>query len=268
MALGIRKIASTAFFLNIIFHSSAYALTDYIATGTFFGDSLEVIEYDDNTGDQIFIDAFLDSQPFGFPATFSLSFTLDESVDGRVPLFSQTAFFDGAISNLSLDINGINVFSSATEVATVGQFPGDFQGLFDSRWGWSFFPDMGSIALPDISVTDNVTFEPLGTGSAQGFSFNLFDSTDQIFSGNGSSILDLISPDINDFDGTSLQLFWFNDFDEEPEFGEEPPEINYTAFASIDTLTNLTAVPLPGGIWLLLSALSGFFVVARRNLDA
>lgn len=79
------------------------------------------------------------------------------------------------------------------------------------------------------------------------------------------SFLDMLTLELNDFDGTSLQLFWFNDFDEEPEFGEEPPEINYTVFASIDSLTNLTAVPLPGGIWLLLSALSGVAVVTRRN---
>lgn len=269
-ALDIRTLTASALFMSVAYQSPAYALTDYLATGTFFGDSLEVFEYvfdpvTDNQ-EQVGVDAFIEAAPIPLPSsTFSLSFSVDETVDGRVPLFSQSSFFDGAVSKISLDINGTNIFNSATEVATVAQFPGDFGGVLSASWGFSFFPESGGFPLPDVSAIDNNTFEPLGTASAQGLSFRLFDSSRQIYSGDGVSFLDMLTLELNDFDGTSLQLFWFNDFDEEPEFGEEPPEINYTVFASIDSLTNLTAVPLPGGIWLLLSALSGVAVVTRRN---
>ncbi len=264
MRFGIKSLIATTFLLGVFYQSSVYALTDYVATGSFFGDLLQVIEYDEDTGDETFIDAFLNSQPFPISAsTFSLSFTVDESIEGRVPVFSPSAFFDGAISNVSLDVNGINIFSSMTEVATVSQFPGDFQGLFSASWSWSLFPEFAPFSLPSLDAFDNNTFEPLGTITPQGFSFGLFDSTRQIY--DGGSFLDMLTLNLVEYDATSLQLFWFNDFDEEPEFGEEQPEINYTVFATIDSLTNLSAVPLPGGMWLLVSGITGFVVATRRH---
>ena len=267
MGIEIKRLAAGVFLLGMFYQSSVHALTDYVATGTFIGDFLEVIQFDEDTGDEIFIDAFIDSSPFPIPtSTYTLSFTVDESVDGRVPLFSQSAFFDGAVSNVSLDINGINVFTSTTELSTPSQFPGDFGGTLSASWGWSLFPEFAPFALPDLDAFDVNTFEPLGSISAQGFSFRLFDSSRQIYT--GGSFLDLITLDLSDFDVASFQLFWFNDFDEEPEFGDEPPEINYTVFGSVDSLTNLSAVPLPGGIWLLMSGLAGFVVATRRGRGA
>ncbi|MEM7465581.1 MAG: VPLPA-CTERM sorting domain-containing protein [Pseudomonadota bacterium] len=267
MVINLKKIAGIAFLLGLFYQSTAQALTDYVATGSFFGDFLEVIQFDEFSGDETIIDAFINSQPFSIPtSTFTLSFTVDDSFRGRVPLFSQASFFDGAISNVSIDINGANIFSSTTELATVSQFPGDFGGTLSANWGWSQFPEFEPFALPTLDVFDNNTFEPLGTIDAQGFSFRLFDSTRQLY--NGGSFLDMLSLDLADFDATSFQLFWANDFDEEPEFGDEPPEINYTVFASIDTLTNVSVIPLPGGIWLLLSGITGFLVATRRTRDA
>ena len=263
MGMGIQRTTAAAFLIGAIYLPSAHALTDYVATGTFFGDFLEVIQYDYDTDEETFIDAFLDTQPFSISSsTFTLRFTVDESIDGNVPVFSPTAFFSGAISNVSLDINSMNVFDSDSELATVGQFPGDFQGLYSASWSWSLFPEIGLISLPTLSAFDNNTFESLGTIVPQGFSFGLFDSTRQIYAGG---FLDMITLSLPDFDGTSFQLFWGVNFDEEPEFGDEPPEINYAVYGSIDSLTNLSAVPLPGGIWLLLSAMTGLLVASRRK---
>ena len=275
MALGTRGLGSAVFFLSTtliggIYQAPAHALTDYVAAGTFFADSLEVIQYvydpNEDTYEEFPIDAFIDTQPFPIPSsTFTLGFTVDESIDGDVPVFSPSAFFRGAISNVTLDINGMSVFDNAPEVATVAQFPGDFQGIFPASWGWSLFPESGSLPLPDLSAFDSNTSEPLGTISAQGFSFRLFDSTRQIYA--SVSFIDMIPLILSDFDDTSFQLSWDGYSDEEPEFGEEPPEINYTVYGSIDSLTNISAVPLPGGIWLLLSALSGLVVATRANRE-
>ena len=266
MASGIRRTAPIALFFSMVFQAPTHALTNYVASGTFIGGFLEVIEgFDENTGNPILVDAFPDSPPFGYPVTYSLTFTVDESVDGSVSLFSETASFDDAVSNISLNINGASIFNSSAEVATVRQFRGDTQDDIPARWSWDFSPEIDSFSLPDILAIDNDTSESLGTATARSFSFKLFDSSRQIYTGNGVSFLDMITLDPDKFDGTSLQIFWSNDSGEEPEHGEEPPEINYTAFATVDNLANLSAVPIPGGIWLFLSALSGFFVVTRRN---
>ena len=264
MQFGRRYTASYLFLLVAAYQPSTYALTDYVATGSFFGDSLEVIQYDFDTAEETFVDAFLDSQPFPISSsTFTLYFSVDESVDGNVPVFSPAAFFSGAVSNVSLEVNGVNVFSSPSEVATVSQFPGDFSGTLPAGWSWSLFPDSSDLSLPNLSVFDVDTFAPLGNATPQGFFFGLTDSARQIY--GGGSFLDLISLNYPDFDGTSFQLFWGSNFDDEPDFDEEPPEINYTVFGTVDSLTNLSAVPLPGGIWLLLSAMAGFVVANRRN---
>ena len=250
----------------LISQPSAMAMVEYVATGTFFGDSLEIEQYDYNTDEISYIDGFLNAPPFPLPSsTFSLRFTVDDSFRGRVPLFSQSSFFDGAVSNVSLDINGSNVFSSSEEVATVGQFPGDFQGLYDASWFYSFFPPFGSINLPSLVAFDGDTFQELGTVIPDGFSFSLYDSTREIY--QNTSFLDMLALDFDDFDSTSFQLFWSQDYSEEPPFNDEDVEndIYYTVFGSIDSLSTTSAVPLPAGIWLLLSAISGIAITARRD---
>ena len=261
-----------ALLLGLAYQSSALAmpstipvdttLTSYTAQGHFFGTAIEAISFDDETGDETFLNAFVDSQPFDVSmSTFTLRFSVDESVDGNIPLFSPSAFFSGAVSDVSLEINGSTVFDNAADVATPGQFPGDFGGTLAASWNWSFFPDPADLLLSNLSVTDADTFEPLGSIVPQGFFFSLFDSSRTLY--DGGSILDLITLDLNDFDSTSFQLFWGTDFSEEPdfEFGE-PPEINYTVFGSIDSLTT-TAVPVPAALWLFGSAIFGLFGVRR-----
>ncbi len=246
--------------------SSAFAMTTYQASGSFFGDLLEATRFDEFLEEDVIIDAVVGVQPFDIASsTFTLDFTVDESIRGRVPVFSPAAFFDGAVTDITLAVNGVTVFSSVVDVATPFQSRPVSLSLAET-WGFSFFPDPMDLSLPDLNAFDFDTFEDLGSLSPQGFFFNLSDSTRSIYA--GQSIIDMIMLDLNDFDSTTFQLFWQNDTSQETEFGDSPPDLNYTVFARVDSLTSsATVVPVPAAAWLFGSALIGFLVVKRRGND-
>lgn len=249
----------------LLSQTTAIAATEYIASGTFFGASLQVTEFDEETGDEIFVDAFLDQEPinFGPSSSFSLRFTVDETADGNVPLFANVALFDDAVSGVSFDINGNNVVSNATPDAAQ-QFPGNASLNLSSRWSWSLFDE--SLALPSVTVINNMNFETIADLTPQFAFFALYDSTRQVY-GN-SFPLDLINLDINEFDGNEFSLSWLLD-----SSGDNGPnndfngDASYTVFGRIDSFSSVSEVPIPAAAWLFGSALIGL-ATTKKNLSS
>lgn len=241
--------------------SAVAAIVDYTVTGSFYADSLEVAEFDEGADDYIPVDAFLGGpSPISFSSPFTLSFSVDEATAGGTPIFNPVRLFDDAVSNVSLNINGINVLAS-TETETLQQFPGG-NGYY-SRWGWSL---SDNIALPDVSVYRDSTGDFLTDLNANFINFALFNSTDSVFS--GESHLNIITASLEDFTGTEFSVWWnmdFGDDDGEP-FGDF--DASYAMYGSIDSISSFSEVPLPAAAWLFMSAIGGLVVSKRKQLRA
>lgn len=246
----------------LLSQASAIAATEYIVSGSFFGDSLQVTEFDEETGDEIFVDAFLNQEPinFGPSSSFNLRFTVDETVEGRVPLFANVALFDNAVSDVSFDVNGNNIVSNATPDAAQ-QFPGNANLNLSARWSWSLFDE--GLALPSITVINNMNFEPIVDLTPQFAFFALYDSTREVY-GN-SFPLDMINLDINQFDGNEFSLSWLLDTS-----GENGPNsdfnggASYQVFGRIDSFSSVSQVPIPAAAWLFGAALIGLATSKKK----
>ena len=247
----------------LVQQSAMAAITDYVATGSFYGASLEVTNFDEQTGEEVFVDAFLSAQPLNLSASpsFTLTFSVDESVNGTVPIFSAVALFNNALSNVSLDINGVNVLTS-TETDRVQQFPGN--NGFPSRWSWGLFAE--DLALPAVEVFDSQTGEFITNLNAEFMNFALFDSTDTVYAGGFP--IDLITASLGDFTSTDFSLFWgLSSGDENGDpFGDFAGDASYRVLGNIETLAVVSEVPVPAAAWLFLSAIGGLVASKRRQL--
>lgn len=262
-------LAGALFLALASYQPSAVAdVIPFIVTGTFnFGFS-EASDFDGE-----FVDSFADADPIGFPAPFTLRFDLDTSADGRVPGGFVTggipARFDDAVSNISLDIDGVNVFTDTESSSTVTQFD-RFDGAvpeFPSRWDFSLSPtDTTLWALDPVTVftqdpDDEFAFNATEV-TADFLNFALFDNSGALYDGFNFTD-ELILPDLALFDSTSLRIFWEVVIDDEC-FDDECDiltDVFYTAFATVESVS---VVPVPAAVWLLGGALAGLGAVQRR----
>ena len=252
--------------------------TDYLVTGNFYADLLEVTQYDEESGDYLPLDAFIYPQsPFTSATTFALRFSVDESVAGHTSLFNPARYFNGAVSGVSLDIDGTNVLTtSATE--TVQQFPGDtVDGTsYSARWSWSLFPGVPEDPAEAFKTLDSLLvfgaepFEnpPLLTNVIPlGINFALYDPTQTAYGASGHlDLITLTALELGKFPNKEFSIFWGVDYSGEGGPGGFDGDATYTAFFNITSVTDVSAVPLPATVWLLMSALGG--LVIRKQLKA
>lgn len=86
---GHQRSALLCALLATLFQRSALAATDYVVTGNFYGDLLEVTQDDGEP-----VDGFIYPQsPFTPATSFTLRFSVDESVAGRSTIFNPAIYF-------------------------------------------------------------------------------------------------------------------------------------------------------------------------------
>jgi hypothetical protein len=239
--------------------SAVAAIVNYTVTGSFYGDSLEVSQYDNQTGDEIPVNAFIHPQTNIISSSFTLNFRVDEDTVGTTPIFNPVRNFWDAVSNVSLNIDGSNVLTS-TETGLLQQFPGE--NGYASRWSWSLFSE--GINLNDVMVFDNGNpSQPLTTLHAESINFALYDSTDTVYSSGYP--FDIFTASLGDFNSTEFSVWWGMNFDEEPSGGFDG-NASYAVYGTIDSISSVSEVPLPAAAWLFISAIGGLVVSRRKQL--
>ncbi len=271
--------------LATLYQQPALAVTtDYLVTGNFYGDWLEVTQYDDDAGYELPLDAFIyPAQPFTTATSFTLKFSVDESVAGHTSLFNPARYFNDAVSGVSLDINGVNeLTTSLTE--EVQQFPGDVVGgtPYSARWSWTLFPghsENSSEAFKTLAPLMVFGAEPfenppfLTNVNPTGIDFALYDPSRTAYGAEGepNGELDLITltpTELAKFPVREFSVFWDVDHSGEEGPGGFDGSATYTAFFNIASVTTVSAVPLPAAAWLFLSALGGLVITKRKQLEA
>ena len=264
--------------LATLYQQSAVAATDYLVTGNFYGDLLEVTQYDEDAGDYLPLDAFIYPQPpFTSATSFTLRFSVDESVAGHTSLFNPARYFNDAVSGISLDIDGTNVLTTSwTE--TVQQFPGDtVDGTsYPARWSWSLFPGHSEDpaeafkTLAPLQVFGAEPFENpplLTTVNPAGINFALYDPTQTAYGASGQlDLITLTALELGKFPNKEFSIFWGVDYSGEGGPGGFDGDATYTAFFNITSVTDVSEVPLPATAWLLMTALGG--LAMRKKLKA
>ncbi len=176
------------------------------------------------------------------------------------------ARFDDAISNVSLNIDGVTVITDMESMQTLIRFD-RFDGFvpeFPSRRDFNLSPtDISPWSLNPVTVfyqDPEDEFSLIDISLVPDFlSFGLFDSTGEVYVGFPFTN-DVLDPVLSLFDSTSLRIFWFlgddffdNCFDEECDV----PDVFYTAFGTVDSITGGSPIPVPAAAWLFGSAPPG-----------
>lgn len=265
--------------LTTLYQQSALAATDYLVTGNFYRDWLNVSS---DVGDPIDALIYPPDVPFTPATSFTLKFSVDESVAGHTSYFNAARYFDDAVSEISLDINDSNVLTTSM-LTQVQQFPGDtVQGIsYPARWSWTLFPGseepaeaLNLSSLEVLGDQDGLGFyTSLTNVNPVGIDFALYDPSQTAYGAGGepNGELDLITltpTELGKFPYKEFSVFW-NNFDSgEGGHGGFNGSAEYTAYFTIASVTTVSAVPLPAAAWLFLSALGGLVITKRKQLKA
>ena len=214
------------------------------------------------SGDPV-TDAELLFDPFDYMFSFNLSFDLDPHVSGYVPIFSPSAFFDDAVSNMSLNVDG-NPYWSADGTTYVAQTSPIYDQTAPEIWSWS---DFGStFTNPDeLTVIDQFGFE-LTTLVPDGVGIHLADATRTLY--DGQSLTDMLIFDGSEFTDMLMILSW-----EVPELYDpwgDPINDYYGYYELEGTIENVrvSAVPVPAAAWLFGSGLLALIGMGRKSRRA
>ncbi len=222
------------------------AVTSYELTGSFNSPGTLIADFEGSV-----------EQPFLYPASFVLNFDVDDSVSGNSSIFFPATSFPGAASNISLLVDG-NPFPMifwTSPSAEVRQVFAD--APFPQRWTWS--SGDGTFFSSSLTVTGTSTGEPLelfGTG----VDLDLVDLEREIY-GTELASTSLITLDPARFNYGELFIYWSGGND-----AGDFADFNITG--SIESISAVTAVPLPAGVWLLGSGLLGLAGFAARRRRA
>ncbi|MCL4790718.1 MAG: VPLPA-CTERM sorting domain-containing protein [Gammaproteobacteria bacterium] len=218
------------------------AVTSYELTGTFSSPGTLDANFDGSVG-----------QPFAYPTWFSLIFEVDDSVSGSSDIFFPATNFAGAASNLSLLVDGnpfpMIFWTSAS--ADVRQVYAD--APWPQRWTWSSSEGTFSSSLTATGTSTGEPLELFGTG----VDIDLVDPEGEIYATELAST-SLITLDPARFNYGEISIFWSGQNDAE-DFAD------FSVTGNIETISVITAVPAPAGIWLLGTALLGLAGAARRR---
>lgn len=192
-------------------------------------------------------------QPFTYPASFTLNFDVDDSVSGNSDIFFPATSFPGAASNISLLVDGnpfpMIFWTSAS--ADVRQVFADAPS--PQRWTWSSGEGSFSSSLTATGTSTGEPLELFGTG----VDIDLVDLEREIY-GTELASTSLITLDPARFNYGEIFIFWSGEND-----AGDFADFNITG--NVETISVVTAVPAPAGIWLLGSALLGLASAARRR---
>lgn len=241
----------------------AAPVVSYVMTGSF--NTPGVLEVSDaNSGDTV-PDTEILSDPFFPGAFFSLSFDVDLGVSGSIPAFSSSAFFDSAVTNMSLSIEGSPYWSGSA--ATVRQTDPIFPPYPDV-WAWDSSIYSGGVFNPPVDeliAIDSNTSGYLATLTPESVGIALRDSSRTLY--DTSSVLDLISFDGSEFDAMDLSISWVAEAYDQDGNMISDYEAYYELTGTIENVY-LTAVPVPAAIWLFGSGLLAFGGLARSRRAA
>jgi len=218
------------------------------------------LELEDYYSGEIVTDAELLDDPFNYMFSFSLSFDLDPHVSGYVPIFSPSAIFDDAVSNMSMSVDG-NPYWSSNSPSYVAQTSPIYDPTASDHWSWS--NSSGTFTTPDeLTVIDQFGFE-LATMTPGSVGIDLDDATGTLY--DGQSLSDLLIFDGSEFTNMQLILNW-----KIPELYDTygDPINNYYGFyelmGTIETV-QVSAVPVPAAVWLFGSGMLALSVVGRKR---
>ena len=214
------------------------------------------------SGDPV-TDAALLSDPFDYMLSFSLSFDIDPHVSGDIPVFSPSAFFYDAVSNMSMSVDG-NPYWSSGDTTYVAQTEVLYDPTEPDHWSWYDFG--GTFTNPDeLTVIDQFGIE-LATMVPAGVGISLSDATRTLY--DGQSLTDMLIFDGSEFTDMRLILDW-----EIPELYDPygDPINDYYGFyeleGTIDSV-RVTAVPVPAAAWLFGSGLLALIGMGRKSRRA
>ena len=223
------------------------------------------LELEDYYSGEIITDAELLDDPFNYMFTFNLSFDLEPHVSGYVPIFSPSAIFDDAVSNMSMSVDG-NPYWSSNGPSYVAQTTMLYDPAEPDHWSWS--NSNGTFTTPDeLTVIDQFGFE-LATMTPDSVGISLDDATRTLY--DGQSLSDLLIFDGSEF--TDMQLFLNWEIPELYDTYGDPINEYYGFYELIGTITDVqvSTVPVPAAVWLFGSgmlALGGVVGRKRRKVD-
>lgn len=225
--------------------AGASVITSYQMTGIF-----DYSYITDSNWDPV-NNVYVDVEPVSGPTPFTLSFDLDGSVP-RTSGTSTSSAFQSAVSNITLNVDGVGWWSEGT--SDVYEYINSYGGSVQNHQ-WSIFADeFDAIVNPDIGsldLMDGDTGDYLESLSLYSLNLFLLDTDAALFAST--------PPGLVVFDGSEFEFF-----DIELTWGSG--SYNYTLAGNITDIS-VSAVPLPGAVWLFGSALLGLagFAGFRRT---
>lgn len=241
----ISTVINTLILSSLLVTGANAAVTSYELTGFFNSPGTLIADFDGSV-----------EQPFAYPTSFVLNFDVDDSVSGNSSIFFPATSFAGAASNISLLVNG-NPFPMifwTSPSADVRQVFADAPS--PERWTWSSGDGTFSSSLTVTGTSSGEPLELFGTG----VDIDLVDLEREIY-GTELASTSLITLDPATFNYGELFIFWSGEND-----AGDFADFNITG--SIATISVVTAVPLPAGVWLLGSGLLGLTGFAARRRRA
>ena len=240
---GLLTIAGTV----ITTSAGAANITSYTISGTFYNESIYDAGGDPYTytSDNVIIDPHDDIVS---GTDFTLTFDLDDTIPGA-PLGSNGSQFLSAASNLELTFNsgayiGWDNYGTTDDVIAVNNAGSNDQwSIFSTPY---YSTDIDYLNVYDI---DNGTYpESLTLDSLE---FSLLDTDEALYS---TSPPELVAFNGTEFEITEVNLTWLGD----------SGVYDYIVFGEVNSIT-VSAVPLPGALWLFGSGLFAFISMAARS---
>ncbi len=237
----------------------AAPVVSYVMTGSFTTPG--TLEVNDAFSGDTVPDAELVNDPYFSYGVFTLSFDVDLGITGYIPLFSDTAVFESAVTNMSLSIDGNPYWSSS--IGTARQTD-PVNPAFPQVWSWG---SDGTFNPPvdELIAIDSSTSGYLATLTPEFVDVTLTDTSNTIYA--SSPVFDLIAFDGSEFDTKELLITWVADaYDEDGNMIGD-----YEGFYELSgTVKNVavTTVPVPAVAWLFGSGLLAFVGVARSRRAA
>ena len=201
----------------------------------------------EETQDAVYID------PVPGDAAFILTFRLDDTVVASDHFTSTSSTFSDAISDLSLSLDGEEVWFRHQEA--LFEY-GPSTNITSSQW--SIFSSYGAVldsSMRKIQVKDTDTDSVVDEPELSRLLLFLVDSDGSTFTSVPPEMVAV--NDLNQFGYKALELRWGG--------GPEDNSYNYLLDGDITELS-VTAVPLPAAFWLFGSAVLGFAGFSRRTI--